>query len=235
MLCKEKGQKKDEPDEEWAILDRKAIRQIRLSLAKIVTYNILKEKTTVDLMAALAKMYEQLSAANNINLMKKLFNLKMTEGCSFTSHLSKFNMIVNQLISVGIIFDDEVQALLIISQLPENWQGSVIVESTSTRKEKLKQCEVVSLILTKKLKRKSADLGSFSYGSTLMSRRKIKARKKSSEQEPKHISEKINQSLQCDLLKVNFEIVVKQATWLQAAKLQRRTRTSRRLILCSMH
>ena len=79
-----------------------------MSLAKTVTHNILKEKTVVDLMVVLAKMYEQLSAANKVHLMKKLFNLKMAEGCSFTSHLSEFNMIAD-LISVGIMFDDEVK------------------------------------------------------------------------------------------------------------------------------
>jgi len=72
-------------------------------------------------------MYEQLStAANKVHLMKKLFNLKIEEGCSFTSHPSVFNMIVNQLTSIGIMFDDEVQALLILSQLPESWQRSEI-------------------------------------------------------------------------------------------------------------
>ena len=79
-----------------------------MSLAKSVAHNILKEKTTVGLMEALAKMYEQPSAANKVHLVKTLFNLKMAEGRSFTMHLSEFNTIVDQLISVDITFDDEV-------------------------------------------------------------------------------------------------------------------------------
>ena len=86
-----------------------------MSLAKTVTNNILKQKTIVDLMEALAKMYKQPSSVNKIYLMKKLFNLKMAEGCSFTSHLSEFNMIVDQLTSASIMFSDEVQALIILS------------------------------------------------------------------------------------------------------------------------
>lgn len=120
LLGKEKGKKKDESNEDWDVLDRKALGVVRLSFSKSVTYNILKEKTTEGLVEALKKMYEQPSAANKVHLMKKLFNLSMAEGVSFMSHLSEFNTIVDQLMSVEIKFDDEVQALLILSQLPES-------------------------------------------------------------------------------------------------------------------
>jgi hypothetical protein len=46
-------------DEEWEILDRKALGMIRLSLAVSVAFNISKEKTTKGLMDALAKLYEK--------------------------------------------------------------------------------------------------------------------------------------------------------------------------------
>ena len=51
-------------DEEWEILDRKALGTIRLSLAASMAFNISKEKTTKDLMDALAKLYEKPSASN---------------------------------------------------------------------------------------------------------------------------------------------------------------------------
>ena len=46
-------------DEEWEILDRKALGTIRLSLAVSVAFNISKEKTTRGLMDVLAKLYEK--------------------------------------------------------------------------------------------------------------------------------------------------------------------------------
>jgi hypothetical protein len=49
-------------DEEWDILDRKALGTIRLSLAALVAFNISKENTTKGLMDALAKLYEKPSA-----------------------------------------------------------------------------------------------------------------------------------------------------------------------------
>ena len=66
-------------------------------------------------------------------------------------------MIINQLTSVGIMFDDKVQVLLILYQLPERWQGSVIAVSNFAGKKKLKLSEVVSLILTEEVRRKSTD------------------------------------------------------------------------------
>ena len=68
--------------EEWALLDRRVLGVIRLTLSRFVAHNVVKEKTTADLMKALSSMYEKLSSNNKVHLMKKLFNLKMTENAS---------------------------------------------------------------------------------------------------------------------------------------------------------
>jgi hypothetical protein len=67
-------------DEEWDILDRKALGMIWMSLATSVDFNILKEKTTKDLMDTLEKLYEKPSASNKVFLMKRLFNMNILEG-----------------------------------------------------------------------------------------------------------------------------------------------------------
>ena len=83
---------------------------IRLTLSRSVAHNVVKEKTTAELMTALCGMYEKLSANNKVHLMKKLFNLKMAEGTAVAQHLNEFNTITNQLSSVEIEFDDEICA-----------------------------------------------------------------------------------------------------------------------------
>jgi hypothetical protein len=65
-------------DEEWDILYRKGLGTIRLSLATLMAFNILKENTTKELMDALAKLYEKPSTSNKVFLMKRLFNMKMS-------------------------------------------------------------------------------------------------------------------------------------------------------------
>jgi hypothetical protein len=118
-------------DEEWEILDRKALGTIRMSLAASVAFNISKEKTMKDLMDALAKLYEKPSTPNNAFLMKRLFNMKMSEGGSVADHLNDFSTVTNQLSSVKVDFYDEVRALLILFSFPERWNDLFMVVSNS--------------------------------------------------------------------------------------------------------
>ena len=68
--------------EEWVLLDRQVLGVIRLTLSRFVAHNVVKEKTTTNLMKALSGMYEKPFANNKVHLMKKLFNLKMAENVS---------------------------------------------------------------------------------------------------------------------------------------------------------
>jgi hypothetical protein len=143
-------------DEEWEILDRKALGTIRLSLAASVAFNISKEKTTKGLMDALAKLYEKPSASNKVFLMKRLFNMKMSEGGSIADHLNEFNTVTNQLSSVKVDFDDEVRALLILCSLPESWNGLVMaISNYVSGSNTLKFDDVVGVILSEEMRRKS--------------------------------------------------------------------------------
>jgi hypothetical protein len=92
---------------------------IWMSLAVSVAFNISKEKTTKDLMDALAKLYEKPSTSNKVFLMKILFNMKMSEIGSVADHLNEFNTVTNQLISIKVDFYDEVRSLLILCSLPK--------------------------------------------------------------------------------------------------------------------
>jgi hypothetical protein len=139
-------------DKEWEILDRKALGMIWLSLATSVAFNISKEKTTKGLMDALAKLYEKHSASNKVFLMKRLFNMKMSEGGSVADHLNEFNTVTNQLCSVKVDFDDEVRALLILCSLPKSWNGLVMAVSNSVSgSNTLKFDDVVGVILSEEM------------------------------------------------------------------------------------
>ena len=111
-------------DKEWEVLERIELGMIQLSLAASMDFNISKEKTTKELMDALAKLYEKSSASNKVSLMKILFNMNMSKGGSFADHLNEFNMVTNQLSFVKVNFYDEVRALLILFSLPKRWNGS---------------------------------------------------------------------------------------------------------------
>ena len=103
-------------------------------------------------MDALAKLYEKPSASNKVFLMKRLFNMKMSEGGSVVDHLNEFNTVTNQLSSVKVDFDDEVKALLILCSFPETWNGLVMVVSNFVfGSSTLKLDDVVGVILSKEM------------------------------------------------------------------------------------
>ena len=56
--------------EKWKLKDRQALGLIRLTLSRIIAFNIVKEKTASGLLKALSNMYERPSAMNKVYLMR---------------------------------------------------------------------------------------------------------------------------------------------------------------------
>ena len=131
-----------------------------------MAFNITKAKRTEQLMETLKKLYENPSTSSKVFLMKCLFNMKMAEGGSITDPLNEFNTITSQLSSVGVNFDEEIRALLILCSLPESWNGLVMVVSNSVPgSSTLKYDDVIGVILSEETHRKSS--GGFTSGSAL--------------------------------------------------------------------
>ncbi|KAL6541995.1 hypothetical protein OROGR_011481 [Orobanche gracilis] len=143
-------------EEDSKHLDRKALGVIQLMLSRNVAFNIAKEKTTADIMKALESMYEKPSATNKVHLMRRLFNLRMAEGASTAQHLNELNTVTTQLSSVGIDFDDEVRALILLSSLPESWNATVTAVSSSSGSNRLKFDDVRDLVLSEEIQRRES-------------------------------------------------------------------------------
>ncbi|KAL2243895.1 UNVERIFIED_CONTAM: Retrovirus-related Pol polyprotein from transposon TNT 1-94 [Sesamum indicum] len=146
-------------DEEWKVLDRKAMSAIILSLSRNVAYHVKGAKSTKEVLQTLADMYEKPSTMDKIILMKKLFRLQMEERKS-VADLNDFNQLMTQLAYVDIVFDDEVKALILLSSLPDSWDVVVTSVSTSSRKEKMKFDNTRDMMLNEETRRKQTG-GSF--------------------------------------------------------------------------
>ena len=117
-------------------------------------------------MQTLAKTYENLFASNKVFLMKHLFNMKMEEGGFFRNHLNKFNTITIELSSMGINFDEQIRALLILCSFPERWNGLLMAVSNFVPGSgTLKYDDVIGVILSEETHRKSS--GGSTSGSSL--------------------------------------------------------------------
>lgn len=66
-------------------------------------------------------------------------------------HLNKFNTTIIQLSSVGIEFDEEVRALILLSSLPKSWNATVTTVSSSSGSNKLKFDDVHDLVLNEEI------------------------------------------------------------------------------------
>ena len=64
-------------------------------------------------------------------MIRRLVNLKYNDGSSVAKYLSNFQGQLNELSTMKLELDDEVQTLLLLSSLPDNWETLVASLSNS--------------------------------------------------------------------------------------------------------
>ncbi|KAK8926037.1 hypothetical protein KSP39_PZI018102 [Platanthera zijinensis] len=136
--------------------------QLTIASASSVAFNTENEKTMMDLMATLTRMYEKPSTSNKVFLMKRLFNMRMVDRSLVAEHFNSFNTITNQLSSVDLKFDDEIRALLLLSSLPDSWDSLVTAVSNSSGNAKLVFDDIMRLVLNEEVRKRSSDEASSS-------------------------------------------------------------------------
>nr|GEW31653.1 retrovirus-related Pol polyprotein from transposon TNT 1-94 [Tanacetum cinerariifolium] len=121
-----------------------------------VAYNVVNEKTTYGLLKALSNLYEKPSSSNKVFFIRQLVNTKMKEGASIADHVNEFNSILSRLMSVDINFNYEVQALLLLTSLPESWSGTVTIVNGCTGSTKLNFDNICDFILGEDIRKKAS-------------------------------------------------------------------------------
>ena len=84
-------------------------------------------------------------------------NLKLKEGKSITEHLSEFQDLVNQMVTMKLVIDNELRALLLLSSLPNSWETLVVSLSNSAPNGVLQLAMIKDSLLNEETRRK--DMG----------------------------------------------------------------------------
>ena len=103
----------------------------------------------------LETIYEQPTEHNKVNLIKRLVNLKYKERRSITKLTSEFQSLVDQLTTMKIIPDDELQVLLLLSSLSDSWEILVVSVNDSAPNGKLTLDMVIDMLRNEESRRKS--------------------------------------------------------------------------------
>ncbi|GJY06863.1 retrovirus-related pol polyprotein from transposon TNT 1-94 [Tanacetum coccineum] len=122
----------------------------------------------------------------------------------------------NMLMSVDIKFDDEVQALLLLSSLPESWPCIVTAISGSTETTKLKFNNIRDLILREDIRRKTSS----EYSNSLLSAKdKDRGRKQDRGQKQ---NRGISKSKKRGIRRLTWQLEILMTHWYVALKIRLR-------------
>lgn len=104
--------------EDWEEMDAKAASAILLHLSDEVIHNVLDQKSAEGIWNSLEKLYMAKNMTNKLYLKKDLYGLRMAENDDLLQHLNVFNKLISQLLQLGVSFEDEDKAILLLASLP---------------------------------------------------------------------------------------------------------------------
>ena len=142
-------------DYEWEDLESRCVSTIRLCVADNIVNNIIDMDSAPELWEKLERLYLGKSLTTKLNLKRDLYKLKMQEGVNFMEHLSVFKGLLDQLARVDVKIEEEDQALLLLTSLPDSYDH--IVTTILYGKDTVKMEEVEATLLSNEKRRKAED------------------------------------------------------------------------------
>ncbi|VFQ89135.1 unnamed protein product [Cuscuta campestris] len=140
----------------WTTLNRKAIASIRQYVSLSVLQHVANETNAFEMWKKLESMYERNNAMGKASLIRKLVKLQYKDGDSIVVHMNEFQGVVNQLAGMKMKLEDELQALLLLSSLPDSWDTLVVSLSNSAPDGKMTMEMVKASLLNEEARRKES-------------------------------------------------------------------------------
>ena len=118
-------------DDDWDVEHRKVIAYMRRWMDQ-TQHEHISDETKADVWKKLENIFARKTSGNKTTLIRRLINLKYKDGNNMVEHISSFKGIVNKLVAMKLNIDDEMQASLLLSSLPDSWETLVVTVSNST-------------------------------------------------------------------------------------------------------
>ncbi|GMI65558.1 hypothetical protein HRI_000225100 [Hibiscus trionum] len=109
-------------DEEWEFEHQQVWGFIRQFVEENFYNHIDQETRARTLWEKLESLHASRLGNNKLFLLKKMMALKYKEGTSTTDHVSEFQSVINQLLGMGVKFDDEILGLWLFVTLSDSWE-----------------------------------------------------------------------------------------------------------------
>ena len=108
----------DKSDKKWTLLHRHVCGNIRQWVDDNVLNHVCSVTHARTLWSKLEELYARKTGNNKLFLFKQMISLRYQDGSPMTDHLNSFQGIINQLATMNLKFDDEIQGLWLLGTLP---------------------------------------------------------------------------------------------------------------------
>ena len=150
----------DPPDpvtDDWRTKDRKARANIGLLLEDNQLHLVRKETTAKGMWTSLQRYHEKSTLSNKVSLLRRICNLKLSEGGNMEKHLIQMQDLIDQLASLGETLAEQLTVALFLSSLPESYR--TLITALETRPEDDLTIELVKNKLLEEYARRNNNSG----------------------------------------------------------------------------
>ena len=144
----------DTLDDDWDVEHRKAIAYRRRWMDLTLHRHIYDETKADVVWKKLENIFSRKTSGNKTTLIRRLVNLKYKDENNMVEHISSFQDTVNKLVAMKMNINDEMQASLLLSSLPDSWETLVVIVSNSTPNGILTMKSVKDNLLNEEARRK---------------------------------------------------------------------------------
>ena len=89
-----------------------------MQLSESVYFTVQSCTTAFELWKKLSETYEKKVASTKMYLIRRLYNLRMKEFDSVQAHLNEYESLSSQILSQGMIIEDELRAMILMVASP---------------------------------------------------------------------------------------------------------------------